>query len=190
MKLNAILGKKQIILSSLVLILGVAVYLNWQFANTSDSFAVNGTVSESKTADTTSVKNYGDAKLVDNQVSSVESDSDDYFTKARLSRSKARSEAAESIEKILNSSNVTSEEKQEASKEAIAITQMTDTESKVENLIKAKGFEECVVYLEDKTANVILKTTGLESEQAAQVKDIILSETSVKAENIRIVEVK
>ncbi len=189
MKLNAILGKKQIILSSLVLILGVAVYLNWQFANTSDSFAVNGTVSKVSTADTTSVKNYGDAKLVDNPVSSVESDND-YFTKARLSRSKARSEAAESIKKILNSSNVTSEEKKEASKEAIAITQMTDTEAKVENLIKAKGFDECVVYLEDKTANVILKTSGLESKQAAQVKDIILNETSVKAENIRIVEVE
>lgn len=189
MKLNAILGKKQIILSSLVLILGVAVYLNWQFANTTDSFAVNGTLNTTDASDTASVKNYGDAKLVDTQTS-LQSDSDDYFTKARLSRSKSRSMTAASIEKILNGSNATDSEREQAGKQAIAISKQSDSEAKIENLIKAKGFEECVVYLEDKTANVIIKTDGLKSEQAAQVKDIILNETPVKAENIRIVEVK
>lgn len=186
MKLSTILGKKQIILSSLILILGVAVYLNWQFADVDNSFSVNGTID---TVETSSVKNYGDAKLVDTKTS-IESDSNDYFTQARLSRTKSRSEATASIEKLLDSSNLSTSDKQEATKQAVELTKLSETEVKAENLIKAKGFEDCVVYIEDKSANVIVKTEGLKATQAAQIKDIIVTETSTKAENIRIVEVE
>ena len=46
-KANFILGKKQIILASLVLILGVAVYLNWQFATTDNDLSLQTTLDES-----------------------------------------------------------------------------------------------------------------------------------------------
>lgn len=73
-KLNMIVGKKQIVLASLVMILGVAVYLNWQFAKNDGQFDLT-------TGNTVSNKNYGDAALV-NQT-------DDYFTQAHLDKERS-----------------------------------------------------------------------------------------------------
>ena len=40
MKLNMILGKKQIVLASLVLVLGAAVYLNYTFSKTDQPYDI------------------------------------------------------------------------------------------------------------------------------------------------------
>ena len=70
------------------------------------------------------------------------------------------------------------------------ITSNTTAENKMETLIKAKGFEDCVVYIEDQTVSVMVKTPDLVASEAAQIKDIVLGNTEVDNENIRIVEVK
>lgn len=76
MKLNMIVGKKQIVLASLILILGVAVYINWTFANKEDSI-VTGTQLSDISLDSGSDKNYGDAELV----SGSAENSDDFLQK-------------------------------------------------------------------------------------------------------------
>ena len=108
---------------------------------------------------------------------------------ATLDREKSRGEAVETVQKILKDKGVSDEELQEASAQAASIVKCMENEGKVENLIKAKGFTDCIVYLDGESANVVVKTEGLQTEQAAQIKDILLQETSVPAENIRIVEV-
>ena len=65
-----------------------------------------------------------------------------------------------------------------------------ETETKVENLLKAQGFSEALCYLSDNTANVIVKTQGLDNSQAAQIKSTLLGEIAIPAENITIVEIK
>ena len=65
-----------------------------------------------------------------------------------------------------------------------------ESEGNIESLIKAQGFNECVVYLDGTSAKVVVQTDGMEAAQAAAIKDIILGEVSVPAENIRIFEVK
>lgn len=67
---------------------------------------------------------------------------------------------------------------------------MIESESKMETLIKSKGFKDCVVYLSDQSAKVVVKSDGLEQAQAAQIMDIVVSESEVPSENISIVEVK
>ena len=62
--------------------------------------------------------------------------------------------------------------------------------SAMEDLIKAKGFEQCVVYLGEDSVNVVVQTEGLDAAQAAQIKSVILSQDQdVKAEQISITEV-
>ena len=55
--MNMIVGKRQIILMALVLGLGIAVYLNWIYADGGNDFVLTGKMSETK--------NYGDAQYVD-----------------------------------------------------------------------------------------------------------------------------
>ncbi|MDF2568307.1 MAG: hypothetical protein K0R90_1763 [Oscillospiraceae bacterium] len=177
MKFNAIVGKRQIILASLVLILGIAVYLNWQFAKTGEDFAVTNGLDTGK--------NYGDTQLVNNTASGS-----DYFAQAKLTRTKSRDEAKSTLTKMLQSSKLSDKEKAEATTKALDLAKQIDSEGKIENLIKAKGFTECVVYISEDKADVVVKTNGLSKTEAAQIKDIILSESKTNAENIRIVEVK
>ena len=46
-----------------------------------------------------------------------------------------------------------------------------------------------MVYYDTESVDVVVKTDGLQPEQVSQMKDIILKETSIPAENISIVEI-
>jgi stage III sporulation protein AH len=56
-------------------------------------------------------------------------------------------------------------------------------------MIKAKGFDDCIVYISGNYADVMVATEGLLPTEAAVIKEAIVKETSVPAENISIVEV-
>lgn len=51
MKLNMILGKKQIILASLVLVLGVAIYLNYTFSESGNGYDITASANSETTTD-------------------------------------------------------------------------------------------------------------------------------------------
>ena len=59
-------------------------------------------------------------------------------------------------------------------------------------MVKAKGFADCVVFIEGDKINLAVKTgaEGLDKTEVAQLRDIILSKMETEAKNISIVEVK
>lgn len=175
-----IIGKKQIVLASLVMILGVAIYLNWQFAQTGEDLLTTNYLEQLQQEEG---KNYGDAQL-------VAAETDDYFASARLNRQKSREEATQTLKSIFESVDLSATDAQTAAAEALELTQLVESESKIENLVKAQGFADCLAYLDGETATVVVKTEGLDAAQAAQIKDIIVGEVDVDATNITITEVK
>jgi stage III sporulation protein AH len=201
MKANFVIGKKQIILAALVVLLGGAVYVNYLYADKGDDYLVTDVLNQTSQTESAAEtggevtsaatdgerlegKNYGDAQLVGGEVTASE-----YFEKAQLERTKARDEAVETVKSVLENSDASAEEVAEATSQIVEISQQIEDESKIENLIKAKGFAECVVYLDGETANVVVQTSGLKVEEAAQIKNIVLSQKDIKAENITIQEV-
>ncbi len=204
-KTNVILGKKQIVLASLVLILGAAVYLNWQFADQNGELdltakleepadpagaILTGEETEPAGTEPDGEKLLGDAKLVDSQAVDSRSIADEtYFAMARMARTKSRDEAIQTISAILDGEQLTEEDKQAANDRAFAITDAIEEESRIENLVKAKGFEECMVYITESGASVVVKSSGLTQEQATQIKNIVVSEGRIKGENVSITEI-
>ena len=179
--MNMLIGKKQIILASLVVGLGLAVYVNYQFAQT-DSLVVGSTLETEK--------NYGDAQLVDAGEESLEgSDGEAYFAEAKVTRQRSRDESVETLKTMMADAAVDPDIKAEMALKAAEIAQSIETEGKIENLIKAKGFEDCMVYYDTEQVDVVVRSDGLEPEQVAQMKEIILQETQVPVENISIVEI-
>ncbi|MFT3950896.1 MAG: SpoIIIAH-like family protein [Oscillospiraceae bacterium] len=175
-KPNLIIGKKQIILASLTLMLGAAIYIN---------YAVTGTGNElkaTKAVDGTSISTDG--------TETVNAAGDDYFTKARLDKMTSRDEAIDTLTGIMNGGDSTEEEQAVATDKATALSKLMESETQIESLIKAAGFKDCVVYLDGKSANIVVKSGALDASQAAQIKDILLSEVDVDNENIRIFDVK
>ncbi len=182
-KPNLIIGKKHIILACLTLILGVAIYMNYAFASVEDDITAENAMAASD-GDSAEAANYGDAAFV-----SAEGESD-YFAQVRLARMTSRDEAAETLSAILGGGDLSDEENATYTSEAVTLSKLSESESTVESLIKAQGFEDCVVYLNGSMANIVVKSEGLVPEEAAQIKDILLTEVTIPAENIRIFEVK
>jgi stage III sporulation protein AH len=178
-RLNLIIGKKQIILACLTLILGIAVYTNYALSDTDKDIAA-----EDAAAVQADSSNYGDAEFVSGDADS------DYFAQVRLTRMTSRDEAVETLSAIMSGGDLSDEETAVYTNEAVTLSKLSESESKIENLIKAQGFSDCVVYLNDSTASIVVRSDGLEAEQAAQIKDILLTEVTIPAENIRIFEVK
>jgi len=179
--MNMIIQKKHIVLASLVVGLSIAVYLNWVYSGSDNGLSVTGKLD--------TAKNYGDAQFVDKQTTDVK-DTEAYFAQAKTKRQKSRDEAIDTLKTMLKEAKITDEQKSELTLEAAALAKSIETEGKIENLIKAKGFEDCMVYYDTVKVDVIVKTDGLLSNEVAQMKDIIIKETNVPVENISIVEVK
>lgn len=174
-KLNMILGKKQIVLAGLIMILAVAVYLNWQFAQNDGQFDLT-------TGNTTSNKNYGDATLVNK--------SDDYFTQAHLDKEKSRDASVETFSQQIADDSVSADELKTLKAKAEELNAQIEAEKNIETMVKAKGFADCLAYLDDGKARLIVKTDGLQAAEVAQIKDIIIKEFEVLNEHISIVEKK
>lgn len=194
MKMSVILGKKQIVLASLVTILGIAVYLNYVFTDTGNFDLL--TASQTSSSET---ENYGEAQLTgaepvegtadETTAETTAETENDYFTSARLERRKARDEAIETLAQTLGAEEMTDDEKELAAEKALAVSAQIESENKIETLVKAKGFAECLAYVDADSARVIVRTDGLTAETANQIKNIIIEETGLSAENVSVGEV-
>ena len=202
--MNMIVGKKQLVLASLVVALGVAVYLNYQFAGEDlDLVTANAQqTTQVLSPEEGEQENYGDAQFVDTkevsseetQETSLQAESavgdEEYFSQARLTRTKTRDEAQEALQVMLSDVNLDQEQKDELTAQASAMAQSIETEGKIENLIKAKGLAECMVYCSNEKVDVIVKSPELQEGDVGQIRDIVLEQTEVPVENISIVSVE
>ena len=182
-KPSFISGKKQIIMSCLTLMLGVAVYINYVTAP-------SPLKSEKKdnTKQVTDNTSYGETKLVNGDLTA--SDSTDYFAQARLDKMNNRDEAVQTLQSIIGGGDITEDEMVTNALAAVEVSKLIECEGNIESLIKAQGFEDCVAYLDGESAKIVVKTDGLDKAKAAAIKEVILGETEISAENIRIFEVK
>ena len=201
-RINMIIGKKQIVIAGLTLILGVAVYVNFATGTKVTKDEPVGGASDSN--------NYGDVQFVsgggsEQAASAVEgsneqqqqavldmsdsSSTDAYFAQARLDKEASRAEAVEVLQSLYLSGDSTQTELAVMAESAAQLSSYIESESKIENMLKAQGFEDVLCYLSDNKASIIVKTSGLDTAQAAQIKNALLSEVTVSNENITIVEI-
>lgn len=68
------------------------------------------------------------------------------------------------------------------------ITQDILKEADIETLIKAKGYPDCVVTLNNNQCSAIIKTKKLSQKDAAVVQDVVSSQTGLSYDKIRVIE--
>ena len=182
--------KKQWMMVALVVALGAAVYLNYYF--TQDIPLTQG---EQSTANDTDDEGLGDALFVGAQTQDDPQDEDpsqdasaeDYFEAARASRTKAREESVKLLEEVFGSAQSTADEKAAATAKATAIADHILQESNIENLIIAKGFADCVVFIHDDACRVVVDAAELQAMESVQIMEIVLSQSDIVADNVQIV---
>lgn len=201
-------GKRQLVLAALVVALGAAVYLNWQFSDNSDLLAANTTVESGKelgeaefvnnntassltssTEENTSSSS-ADGDSSSSSASNISSSAEQYFAQAKVSRQQARDDAVDSLKEIIDSVQSSESAKAEAVKQAAEIAKNIEQESNIENLIKAKGFAECLAFLQNGECSVVVSSTGLLDNEAITIKDIVAGQSGISYDKIKIVEAK
>ena len=91
---------------------------------------------------------------------------------------------------MINSNKIDDNQKQDFAKGILEIQQRIEKESAAEDMIKAKGFKEAYVRIDDETVDVVVQSDDLTEQQAAQIEDIVKRKTGAPAEKIRISALK
>ena len=108
---------------------------------------------------------------------------------ARLSRKQARDTAISMLEEAKGEENASEEVANEASETLQVLAGYTVAETQIENLVVAKGYADCVAFMgADSISVVVSAPDGLEAEDVAKIKDIVIAETSYTPGQIKIME--
>lgn len=111
---------------------------------------------------------------------------DQYFAELRLERDKMYSQMLESYQKILSNNKISETQKEISENE---IKKINDTRNAImiaENLIKNKGFQDLIIFINGDSISIIVKAKELKEEQIAQIQNIISRELKGEIENIHI----
>lgn len=159
----------------------------------SNDVATQNTTNEAKT--TNSVKdeaNTNNVILEDDETSeetalqTSSANNNDYFVKSKMEREAMYSQMIETYEKVLNSTNSIETQRQSATQEIQKINETKNSIMICENLIKTKGFENNIIFVNGESISIIVGVEEIKQEEVAQIQNIIAREMKAKIENIHI----
>ena len=170
------IGKRNLIVVCAVLLIGAAVWLNWMlFAKDSAQNGYDGydqpSGNISQPADTNDSL----------------SNANTYFSATAVSRQKARDEALEVLQAVVDNVDASEVAKNEALAEISAIADEIQKEANIESLITAKGFEQCVAVLNGDSASIVVSADTLQPAQIAQINAIVYEQTGIPPTGITII---
>ena len=124
--------------------------------------------------------------------SSLGSEVADYFTSARLNRQKARDSAISTLREAAETESASQAAVDEALGAITAMAGYTVSEAEIEALVTAKGFQDCIVFLSADSVIVAVPAPaeGLGDSAVSRITDIVLQETNLRTEQIKIIGVK
>lgn len=177
--------KQHILAASLILALGAAVYLNWQFSGTPlispSSKELGAATYVSKDAEATA----------DEPAAKTNADltPEGKLAKARTERTQAQDKALSEAKNILELSDSSDDAKAEAVRSADAVERRILAQSNVENILEAKGYSGALCYISDGGCTVTVRKDDLKDDSPVIIKDAVLSQLDIEFNNIVIVEV-
>ena len=195
--MKKVLKRNQIVISVIAVMLIAAGYMNYttNIKQTLDTAALTDSEKYAGLGDATLVSSSNvdeenkieENKIEENQVqTSVKADEDQelqYFAESRLEREKMYSQMIESYQKILQNTAISEAQREIAQNEIKKINDIKNSIMIAENLIKNKGIEDVIIFINGESVNIIVKANDLSQEQIAQVQNIVTRELKVEIEN-------
>ncbi len=203
-------GKRQLLVGALVVALGAAVYLNWQFSgvkptevtDTPETSAskqlgqtiyvnteVSGETSGTKDKDADSKKSANDAKskeAIETAALNADTDTNDYFSSERKKRTLSHDEAIKSLQDIACSDENSSAARKEAAQALEKLSAAIKAESGIEAEVRTKGFKDCIALINNDTCTVIVPSSGLNDATAITIKDIVNRQSGIGFDRITV----
>jgi len=184
--------KRNMVVALIMLFVCAAVYLNWSYGQEIE-----------EGAEAADGKLLGEATLVDGSGTDplLDTSSEDalqenqaeqtgYFSTARLNRQQARDSALSLLQDAAEDEGANQAMKDEANASIQTMAANTLSEAQIENLVIAKGYSECICFIDDTGASVVVAAleNGLADADTARITEIVIEETGLPASQIKIIE--
>lgn len=182
-----VLKRKEVVAAALVVLIGVAGYLNWSYQ---DTLHVTDGGEYIETG-----KKLGEAQLVNSNEEAEETASEssagsDYFEQARINREASREKALDILNQTASNESFDEATRKQAQDDILQMASTVEKEGAVENVIRAKGYENTAVYIDGDKAEVVVKKDGFGDADAAVISEIVAAQTQISPSNIKIIPVK
>lgn len=179
--------KKNVVAAAVLVTVCAGIYLNWLYTENEQPVSFTDTLDTDKIMDDSMLvmNNDGDeAQALQN-----ENTAQDYFAAVRLSRQEARDSAVSLLQEAMS---YDSEVSADSAQELEQIVQVALSEAQIESLVIAKGYADCVAYMNDDGISVAVAAPeeGLQQTDVAVITDIVLTQSAYDLEDVRIVEVQ
>ena len=168
------IGKRNLIIGAAVILVVAAVAVNWAIFAKDDS----------------GYDGYDVSSGMNNNAGTAETNkSDDFFSATQVSRERARDEALEVLQSVVDDDGADETSKTAAYESITKIAKQMDDEANIESLIVSKGFSQCVAVLNDESASIVVKAERtLTPAQLSQINEIVYVQTGIVPENITIIQ--
>ena len=201
--------RNQVVVTALAVMIAAAGYLNFQESKTSegtktamqlteesdmtaalqDDFSVlpddvdDTTQLDPITAEASTTTGDGATVFVNAE---SKGDMSNYFAEAKLDREQSRAKQKDILTEMLNNDNISETQKSACSDSMLELQQRLEKETAAEAMIKAKGFTDAYVRIDDETVDVVVSKDNLTEAEVAQIEDIVKRKTGYRADQIRI----
>lgn len=181
-----IVKKKEVIAASLVVLIGLAGYLNWSYQDTvkvrdNESYVTTG-------------KMLGEAEMVSSNNENTKKDDavekTAYFEDAKQNREAARSAAMEALKATSQDNAADEATRSLAGEKLVKCAEAIELENTIESIAEAKGYPEVCAYINEGAAVLTVRFEGLDQTHMAKLCEIVSETANIGVDKIKIVEVK
>ena len=169
-------GKRNLIITASVLLIGLAVLLNW-FLFSGANVKKDGYQNYDKNGEQKQEQPKNDTPT----------DQNTYFSATQVSRQRARDEALEVLQSVVDNKESSETVKAEALAGIAAIADEIQKEANIESLVTAKGFEQCVAVISGEKVQIVVKADDLQPAQIAQINEIVYAQTGIAPTGVTII---
>jgi len=182
------LWRRNGVVAAVALFVCAAVYLNWSYEQDEQAGKTLGqsTLVGSETADPL----LGQEGSV--QTDAGNTDSNGYFSAARLNRQQARDSALSLLRDAASGEDADETVKTQVNDTIQTMADYTVTEAQIENLVLAKGYIDCVAFIGEESLSlaVAVPEGGLTEADTARLVDAVYQTSGYTADQIKIIEVE
>lgn len=196
--MKRIFKKNQIIIATLAVMIAIAGYLNYSgrlFGDSQDGTAeANADLSNQELLDISQddletseediVSTDSEAEGTPGEAVLTSGTAETTVAQAKVTREQVRAQNKETLQAIIDNTNLSDAEKQDAVAQMVQLTEISEQEAAIETLMASKGFSEAVVSLDADSADIVVKADELTDANRAQIEDIVTRRTEIAPENI------
>ncbi len=184
-------GRRNMMIAGAVVLVVAAVAVNWIFFagnDKEDGFRYDASAGMSTNYGTT-LTTTAVGEETSTPTGADPDSTDSYFSSVEISRQRARDEALEVLNAVVDNDKATEDVKAEAMKEIQTIAREMSQESNIESILMSKGFAQCIAVINGENANIVVRHEGerLQPAQLAQINAVVYEQAGIEPVNITIV---